>query len=259
MQRRAYRVLSVKFLGTLSLACSCMMSCKNLSDDPMAHNWQAMAGEPAANSPILQQAAESQCAWVVSRDAKDAHIKIEGAASLTHQQGREIRLQVETGILVGTNNGEYSGSLSLTDPTGTFTKRILAENVIRLLPVKSGVLVFTGLLHLDADKGSVWLYSRTSNNDWSIKKLFELDGYPRAVYSGDEDVLAVTGHSVFRVDQSLNLTKVASLPFAQTLPNSLAEDARGRVYIGMNAFVLRLVPTTTGYTHEWFTKSGCLP
>jgi len=195
----------------------------------------------------------------VSRDAKDARIKIEPAASLTHQQGQEIRLQTDAGTLVGTNKGEYVGSLSLAGPNGAFVKRLLAENVIQLLPVKSGVLVFTGLLHLDADQGSVWLYSKTSNNDWSIKKLFDLDGYPRVVYSDNGDILAVTGHGVSRVDQSLNLSKIASLPFAQTLPNSLSEDARGRVYIGMNALVVRLVPTKAGYTHEWFTRSECLP
>jgi hypothetical protein len=120
------------------------------------------------------------------------------------------------------------------------------------------VLVFTGLLHLSVDEGAVWLYSKSSNDNWSLRKLADLDGKPNVISSGNGDVVAVGGHGVYRLDQALNLTET-SFPFALTFPNSISEDAYGRIYVGMNAFVVRLTPAKTGYTHEWFTKSECLP
>lgn len=251
--------LRVKFLGIVCLVCCCILSCKRVSDDPLARNWKAITPEPAAGAVILQHAAESRCVWSVSSDPKDAHVTIEPSAHVVHPQAQEIRLKTEAGTLMGTNRGEYGGSLSLTGPDGAPSKRLLAENVIQLLPVKSGVLVLTGLLHLDADQGAGWLYSKISGEDWSVKKLFDLDGYPRAIYSDKGEILVVTGHGVSRVDELLNHSEVALLPFAQTLPNSVSKDALGRVYIGMNAFVVRLVPTKTGYMHEWFTRPECLP
>jgi hypothetical protein len=143
--------------------------------------------EPAENAMILQQAEGSQCVWKVGQDATTHRIIIQPTAHLA-REGQEVRFQTDAGILVGTKKGEYGGSLSLTDAKGLPVKRLLAENVIQLLPVKSGVPVFTGLLHLSADKGSVWLYSKGSDRDWSIKKLFDLDGYPRAIYSGNWDI-----------------------------------------------------------------------
>jgi len=248
---------SAKTVVVMLLVCCFLLSCKRLSNDPLA-NWEAITVEPAENAVILQQAAESPCVWKVGIDARTHHFKIETTANVLPKQGKEVRLQIGAGTLVGTNGGEYGGGLSLVDSDGTSAKSLLTENVIQLLPLNSGALVFTGILHLGEDKGAVWSYSKAGDHDWSIKKLADLDGSPRAIYSGDREVLAVTGHGVSQIGQTLNLTKIASLPFAQTLPNSISEDAQKRIYIGMNGLVVRLTQTKAGYKHEWFTKSGCL-
>jgi len=243
-------------LGAISILVACIVCCKRISDDPLTH-WKAFPEEPAWNASILQEAERSQCVWKVVHDAGTRSIAIQ---QNTHEvpKKHQVRLQTETGVLVGTDNGEYGGSLSLIDANGVQIKRLLDTNVLQLLPWKSGVLAFTGLLHLGVDEGAVWLYSRGSDGNWSIKKITDLDGKPNEVSIANGEVLVVGGHGVSRMNQSLNLSEIP-LPFAQTFPNSISEDLHGRIYVGMNAFVVRLVPSKTGYTHEWFTKSECLP
>lgn len=237
------------------VAFCCIASCKRASDDPLTR-WEAIPEEPTQNAILLQQAERSRCIWSVVQDASTHRITIQQAA---HEPSKEhqVRMQTETGVLVGTDNGEYGGGLILTDDKRGLTKRLLDTNVLQLLPWKSGVLVFTGLLHLGVDEGAVWLYSKGSDGNWSIKKVADLNGKPSVISSANGNVLAVGGHGVSRLDQALNLTEV-TLPFAQVFPNSITEDVHGRIYVGMNAFVVRLVPAKTGYTHEWFTKPGCL-
>jgi ligand-binding sensor domain-containing protein len=229
--------------------------CKRISDDPLAH-WKAIQGEPAEDSTILQQAEESHCIWSVAQDAGTRRIAIQQTVGGEPKE-RRVRLQTEAGVLVGTDDGEWGGTLSLTDANGIERKRLLDKNVIQLFPWKSGVLVFTGLLHLGTDEGAVWLYSKGSDGSSSIKKIADLNGKPNAASSSNGGALAVGGHGVYRLDQSFKLTEIP-LPFAQTHPNSISEDAQGRIYIGMNAFVVRLVPAKTGYKREWFTRPGCL-
>jgi hypothetical protein len=107
------------------------------------------------------------------------------------------------------------------------------------------------------DRGALWLFYKDQREQWSINKIAELDGHPSAIYNNRSTVI-VTGHGVTLVNQESAAKEIASLPFAQTYPNSVAEDARGQIYIGMNAFVVQLIPTKTGDADEWFTKPHCL-
>jgi ligand-binding sensor domain-containing protein len=256
MSSTSFGKMGVLLILLTSLVLCGILGRKRISDAPLTH-WEAIPGEPTENSIILQQAGESHCVWSVAQDAGTRRIAIQQTGRGEPKE-RQVRLQTDAGVLVGTDNGEWGGSLSLADANGVETKRLLDKNVLQLFPSKSGVLVFTGLLHLGTDEGAVWLYSKGSDGSWSIKKVADLNGKPNAASSNNGGALAVGGHGVYRLDQSFNLTEIP-LPFAQTHPNSISEDAQGRIYIGMNAFVVRLVPAKTGYTHEWFTRPGCLP
>jgi hypothetical protein len=255
MSNTSFRKIEVLRILLVGVVLYSIASCKRTSDDPLI-DWTAIPGEPAQNAIILQQAEASQCVWRVARDANTRRITIQQTMRGAHEV-HVVRLQTEAGLLVGTNDGEWGGSLSLTDENGILRKRLLDKNVLQLLPSKSGVLVFTGLLHLGSDEGAVWLYSKGGDSTWSIRKIDDLNGKPSAVSSNNGDALAVGGHGVYRLDQALSLTEIP-LPFTQILPNSIAEDADGRIYVGMNAFVVRLVPAKSGYSHEWFTRPGCL-
>ena len=256
MSPKSSRRSRTKDFSFLLVAFCFVLGCKSRSDDPFGRQWEKLAEEPADGAWYLKQAANSQCVWKVGGDTVTHRITIEPKEHLTTQS--EVRLQTDAGMLLGTDHGEWGGNLSITDAKGVPVKSILEENVIDLLKVKSGVLVFTGLRHLSVDQGSVWLYGKNADQSWSIKKLYEFDGEPTAVYGGDRDILVATHHGIFHLDQSLGLRQIATLPMFQTYPNSITEDAKGRIYIGMNAFVVRLVPTKAGYSHDWFTRSECL-
>ena len=107
------------------------------------------------NAPYLQEASESPCFWNVARDGGNIRITLEPSEKVAFDHADEVRLKTDAGLLVGTDKGEWGGSLSLIPTNGLPAKVLLSENVRQLVPVKSGILVFTG--RLDFDKGSVWL------------------------------------------------------------------------------------------------------
>jgi len=104
----------------------------------------------------------------------------------------------------------------------------------------------------------LWLFYKDQGDRWSIRKIADLDGHPSAINNNNGRTVIVTSHGVSLVNQESGAKEIASLPFAQIYPNSVAEDIHGQIYIGMNAFVVRLIPTKAGYADEWFTKPHCL-
>jgi hypothetical protein len=73
--------------------------------------------------------------------------------------------------------------------------------------------------------------------------------------SGDRILLAY-GDAV-AILKDFNERQIAALPLLEIWPNSLAQDAKGDVYVGMNAFVVRLVSDRNGYSQQWFTQPDC--
>ena len=47
--------------------------------------------------------------------------------------------------------------------------------------------------------------------------------------------------------ENFNERQIASLPMMDVRPNSIAQDTRGDIYVGMNAFVVRVVSNRNGY------------
>lgn len=220
----------------------------------MAHGWKRVDAEPLAGAIILQQAEGSGCIWRVNQEAQK--VTVSRLPKTFYDHPTEVRLQVANGTLVGEDRGEWGGGLSLLDAKGNLPRKILDKNVLALLQARPGVLVIAG--SLPANEGSVWLYS-TIDDRWTIEKKVELSNYPFAVGKSKDGILLVSGDGIYQVDDGFNIRQIAALPLLQTHPNSITEDANGGIYVGMQAFVVRLVPDHTGFTHEWFAGDGCLP
>jgi hypothetical protein len=248
----------------------CAFWLKSAWDDPLNHGWKRLAYEPLEGAVLLLEAQDSNCVWRVDRNSGNGRVTITRGAQFATRHQKEVRLQTEAGTLVGTDHGEWGGGLALIDAQGATPKPILGEgvkpflgeNVVQLLPVKSGVRVLTGLRHLDFDKGAIWLYEKDGSGDWSIKILDDLDAMPDFAIISGSDILVVDGRGISRFDQAGGRKGSVPVLFRDLGPISVAEDARGRIYFGMKAFVVRLVRSTSdhsGYVQEWFTKQGCLP
>jgi len=224
--------------------------------------WTKLGYAPLAGAEILEEAMESKCRWRVDKDSTNKSVRISGVSQLGSDYTTEVRLQTDAGTLVGTNGGEWGGGLVLVDSHGSTAKHVLEKNfhnnVLQLLNVKSGVLAVTGLAHLDLDEGVLWLYEKDSTGNWFIRKLANLDEKPFFVSNSGKEILVVDSRGISRLDQTLNARRIASLPLYGVRPTSVAEDAQGRIYLGMNAFVVRLSPSNSGFVQEWYTKPGCL-
>lgn len=121
--------------------------------------------------------------------------------------------------------------------------------------MQDGVEVITG--DLASNKGSAWLYSNAEGHGWSIQKKADLRGYPRVIGKSGDRMLFAYGDAV-SIMENFNERQIAALPLLDVRPNSIAQDAKGDIYVGMNAFVVRLVSGRNGYTQQWFTQPECL-
>lgn len=144
----------------------------------------------------------------------------------------------------------------MVDTAGGAPRKILDKNILQMIALENGVAVITG--YLPANEGSVWLYTKVNGSNSTIQKKADLNGYPKVVGRGDNRILLVYGNGVSVVDSDFNNRLISRLPIINVQPNSVAQDATGSIYVGMNAFVVRLVPGRAGYSQEWFTQRACL-
>lgn len=56
---------------------------------------------------------------------------------------------------IGTNNGEFGGSLSVTPSSGA-TRVLIKDNVTNIVSVKNDLYIFTGLSHMFTDRGALY-------------------------------------------------------------------------------------------------------
>jgi len=241
----------------LLLALICLTSCRRAGPDPLAHGWDRNDGEPLDGAPILERAKDSRCVWQVDQKPDRITISRVSNQDFSYLHPQEVRVQTANGLLIGENHGEWGGSLSLLVAPSESPRKLLDKNVLQIFPVKSGFAVITGNLPLN--QGEVWLYSKVDAGGWSIEKKADLNGYPIAIRNRPSGIFLVRGDGVDVVDADFKVRKLAELPLLGIHPTSVAEDARGSIYIGMQVFVVRLVPNQTGYEHEWFVGTGCLP
>lgn len=208
---------------------------------------------PSTGAIFLEQAKTSPCTWYVLD--KGSTVTIQRVSILTINLPRESRVQFAGRTLVGEDRGEFGGSLSVSASSNQTTREILSKNVLQMFPMRDGVTVITG--DLPSNEGSVWFYSKGGNNGWSIQKKANLHGYPRITGKRGDRLLFAYGDAVSTME-NFNERQIAPLPLLDVHPNSIAQDAKGDIYVGMNAFVVRLVPAPNGYSPQWFTQGDCL-
>lgn len=84
------------------------------------------------------------------------------------------------GNLLGTDRGEWIGELLFQSEDGG-VERILHENIHGIVENRAGIFVFTGVHHMGINDGSIYIISRTSNNDVVATRLGRIPGAPRDV------------------------------------------------------------------------------
>jgi hypothetical protein len=157
--------------------------------------------------------------------------------------------------LVGFNNGEFGGSLWLVDSNGDHPVRLLRENVTRIAPMSGHVYVFTNDLGYGFRGGAIYEVSESGK----IESKSDFTDAPLAFVQDTSNSFLVAGRdNVYR--ESLDL--ISDLQLSKTdlslfSPNSLAIGTDESIYVGLNFFVLRLLPTGIAYREQWLVPSKC--
>ena len=237
----------------LTVVVGCACGCKRSELDSLPSNWKKLPLSPLAGSSYLQQAETSPCAWNVRADGD--RIIIQRVSVRSPQRPDKLQVQFAGGTLVGENRGEWGGSLYLLEDSNRTPREILSENILQMFSMHDGVKVITG--DLESNKGSAWLYSNAEGHGWVIQKKVDLRGYPKVIGESGERILFAYGDAV-SIMENFNERQIATLPMLEVFPNSIAQDAKGDVYVGMNAFVVRLVSGRNGIAQQWFTQRECL-
>ncbi len=237
----------------LTLVISGVSGCKRSELDSFHSDWNKLPVSPLAGALLLQQAETSPCAWKVQSDRD--RIAVQRGSKRSFQRPKELRVQFAGGTLVGEDRGEWGGSLSVLEGSSQSPREILSKNVLQVFPMRGGIVVITG--DLPANEGSIWFYSNAEGHGWSIQKKLDLHGYPKIAGNSGDRILLAYGDSV-SILEGFNERQIAVLPLPDLQPNSIAQDAKGNIYLGMNAFVVRLVSDRESYSQQWFTQRGCL-
>lgn len=237
----------------LTLLVTTTTACKRNELDPFGSGWRRLPLAPLAGASYLQDAETSPCVWEVQMQGNK--LAIQQLSLKRSSPPPDIRFQITGRMLIGTDGGENGGSLSVIEGANKLPRKILSVNVLQMIPTQGGVAVITG--DLQENQGSVWVYSKSAHDGWSVQKRADLHGFPMITgQSGNRILFAyIDGVSVMK---DFKESFLATLPLLRLKPNSIAQGSDGNVYLGMRGLVVRLVPDRNGYSQQWFTKPYCL-
>ena len=193
----------------------------------------------------LPEAKNDPLAFKIEPVQKQGEIDLAGARHV---------LAVEDGYLVGFDAGEFGGGAWWFSKDGTRRRKLtlrtsesladfFPENVHGFALLGKDVLAFEGLTHLTMNDGRVVRFRRGSDGEWHASLFAQLSACPHAVLREDESTwLFATTAGVFRIDGQARVHPVWQ-PRGGHLyyPNSLVRDRVGVVYMGMRAFIIRMI------------------
>jgi len=223
---------------------------------------------PEEGSASLYCANWSRTTWRVSMSEAGAlHIGSESAPVLywdyqlphgVRRQkgmiGRQSRLKIPSGWLLGFDGGEFGGGLWFADSSGR-TQNLSGQNVRGFVTTPQGVLVFVGMTF---DSGRVLIVHDAGGSVVKAENLVQLDGAPEAITPFSENsALVVTTHGITQVSSGGTTNRLLERSLGLPYPSSIVVTKDGAIYVGMRMFVVRLLPQSGLYTEQWLVRQGC--
>jgi hypothetical protein len=167
--------------------------------------------------------------------------------------GPSVVRATKAGYLVGYDEGEFGGGLywfrddgrthvELRPPTRARSEWF-PDNVHAIAEHDGKFFVFQGLSHLSLRLGRV-LKVRQSNERWLVSVLVSLEATPEAIAEERPGTwLVASTNGVSRVTARGTTERLWGRPevLVYTNPGSIAVGNDGSIYVGMRAWVLRLV------------------
>jgi hypothetical protein len=178
---------------------------------------------------------------------------------------------VPGGYLVGFDRGEFGGGLYWFSADGRRHARLepparahsdwFPENVHAISEYKGSFFVFQGVSHLALRMGRV-LTVRPSNKGWRVAIFVVLDATPEVVLEeASGSWLIASTNGVTRITASGTVTRLwgSSDVLVDVYPGSIARSSDGNVYVGMRAWVLRLMwaPAAARWRADLLAAASC--
>jgi hypothetical protein len=224
--------------------------------------------------------------WIVSAAA--GHLEIARAPSarpvvslpfeplLAHDEDSMWRPTVvhavPGGYLVGYDRGEFGGGLYWFSADGRKHARLappagahrgwFPENVHAIAEHDGSYFVFQGVSHLSLRLGRV-LKVRPAQNGWAVTVLIVLDAAPAVVLeerSGSWLTASTNGVSRITARGKVEHLWGSTDVLASVYPESMARTSDGNVYVGMRAWVLRVMraPASTRWQAALLAPASCI-
>jgi hypothetical protein len=171
---------------------------------------------------------------------------------------RDESLPLPDGALVGSDHGEFGGTIEWRPKGKRKAQVVVAANTQALLAHGDEAYAITGLAHLSLDDGQL-LRLRRGNGTWSATPVLDLVHAPQAWFKLDPDhVLIATTHELLLVDLS-QLTKKTlheNTQWWNVYPNSV-QPFGDAIAIGVRGGVILLRPEGQAYRERWWVPARC--
>lgn len=153
-------------------------------------------------------------------------------------QEEPASLEIDDFKIEGTDNGEWGGQLTLTQPNGT-PVTLLKENVISIQESQGSIFIFTGLSHMGTDAGAMYELTNIKTKP-ELVRVTLLPSSPKYVVFDEGVAYIVTYAGLITVNPSrqdpwIKIT-LYKAPWERFAPNSLVKQG-DRLVIGMHSGV----------------------
>jgi hypothetical protein len=163
----------------------------------------------------------------------------------------------ENGWLVGSDSGEWGGTLVWYSDNADRKKELIEENIRGIAKLENETLILSGMAHLSIDEGKIWKLVRDASGEFKALLLKDLGSQPQGFVVKDNYLLVALNNKFVRVSLSGEVTILNQTSLTSFYPNSMAITSSGVVYVGARHFVVRFVPAKDGYKEEWLVPQNC--
>lgn len=203
--------------------------------------------EALSRAGLVESAIPTGDAWRAANRNQVDYVVANHAGQLTIKEVKNSRRLQDTQVtfkdqvLIGTNKGEWGGSLAAVGADGT--NHILIDgNIVQLIQEKDELFVFTGLAHGFTAHGALYKVTRDSDH-FIAEKLTLLPGAPQVVATERNDrgyfgFLVVTNDGLVSFSPGFSEMKVLAIyQFWHGLYPTSAHLLGNQLIIGMRSGV----------------------
>jgi len=171
-----------------------------------------------------------------------------------------ITLETTGGRLIGTNHGEFGGTVEWQHSRSSRRSLIINDNPVAFVASEHGIILVAGLAHLGVRRGHLLKLSRSGDESWLASEVLDLGTAPNAAQLVEKDrLLIATTTGVALVDLRTMSKKVLyeNPQWYLLYGGSIVQSKSGQIILGKRRAVVSLTAVDSTYREEWWVPSTC--